>query len=67
MTGWCVEYWKIDKKPEGSHAQMREQLKYVKPEPEDISRRYFDNYPSATRFANSLFDTGTYFTQVMKG
>ena len=37
MTGWCVEYWKIDKKPEGSHAQMSEQLKYVKPEQEDIT------------------------------
>ena len=41
MSNWCVEYWKVDKRPEGSHAQMREQLKYVKPEIEDISRRYF--------------------------
>ena len=67
MSGWCVEYWKIDKKPEGSHAQMSEQLKFVKPEHKDIYRRYFDKYESATRFANSLFDTGNYFTQVMKG
>ena len=67
MSNWCVEYWKVPKRSEGSHAQMREQLKYIKPEFEDISRRYFDRYESATRFANSLFDTGTYFTQVMKG
>ena len=31
MTGWCVEYWKKEKRPEGSHAQMREQLKYERP------------------------------------
>ena len=67
MTGWCVEYWKVDKKSEGSHAQMREQLKYVKPEDKDISRRYFDKYPAATRFANSLFDSGNYYTQVVRG
>ena len=67
MTGWCVEYWKVDKRPEGSHAQMNEQLKYTRPKQEDIQRRYFDRYESATRFANSLFDTETYFTQVMKG
>ena len=67
MTGWCVEYWKVDKRPEGSHAQMNEQLKYTRPKQEDIQRRYFDRYESATRFSNSLFYTGTYFTQVMKG
>ena len=32
MSSWCVEYWKVPKKTEGSHAQMREQLKWVKPE-----------------------------------
>ena len=49
---WCVEYWNIPKRREGSHAQMSEQLKFVKPEPKDISRRYFDNYQSATSYAN---------------
>ena len=63
---WCVEYWKILKKPEGSHAQMSEQLKFVKPDHKDISRRYFDDYNSAVRFANSLFDTGKFFTQINK-
>ena len=63
---WCVEYWNIPKKLEGSHAQMSEQLKFVKPEPKDISRRYFDDYQSATRYANSLFDSGNYYTQIVK-
>ena len=49
MSNWCVEYWRIPKQPEGSHAQMREQLKYVKPDFKDIGRRYFTDYISATR------------------
>ena len=63
---WLVEYWNIPKKREGSHAQMSEQLKFVKPEPKDISRRYFDDYQSATSYANSLFDSGNYYTQIVK-
>ena len=63
---WLVEYWNIPKKREGSHAQMSEQLKFVKPEPKDISRRYFDNYQSATSYANSLFESGNYYTQIVK-
>ena len=63
---WCVEYWNISKKREGSHAQMSEQLKFVKPEPKDIYRRYFDKYESATRFAQSMFDSGNYYSQVIK-
>ena len=63
---WCVEYWNIPKRREGSHAQMSEQLKFVKPEPKDIYRRYFDDYKSATSFAQSMFDSGNYFSQVIK-
>ena len=63
---WCVEYWNIPKKREGSHAQMSEQLKFVKPEPKDIYRRYFDKYESATGFAQSMFDSGNYYSQIIK-
>ena len=65
MSSWCVEYWKAPKKTEGSHAQMREQLKWVKPDPKDISRRYFSDYKSANKFANSIFEYG-YHTNVIK-
>ena len=65
MSNWCVEYWKVDKRPEGSHAQMREQLKWVKPDPKDISRRYFSDYKSASKFAKSIFEYG-YHTNVIK-
>jgi hypothetical protein len=65
MSSWCVEYWKAPKKTEGSHAQMREQLKWVKPDPKDISRRYFSDYKSASKFAKSIFEYG-YHTNVIK-
>tara|TARA_B100000586_G_scaffold127890_1_gene92461 strand:+ start:237 stop:437 length:201 start_codon:yes stop_codon:yes gene_type:complete len=65
MSSWCIEYWKAPKKTEGSHAQMREQLKWVKPEHKDISRRYFSDYKSASKFAKSIFDYG-YHTNVIK-
>ena len=65
MSNWCVEYWKAPKKTEGSHAQMREQLKWVKPDPKDISRRYFSDYKSASKFAKSIFEYG-YHTNVIK-
>ena len=63
---WRVEYWNITKRHEGSHAQMSEQLKFVKPDPKDSHKRYFDAYKSATRFAQSMFDSGNYFSQVIK-
>ena len=67
MSNWCVEYWRIPKQPAGSHAQMKEQLKYVKPDFKDIGRRYFTDYISATRYASSLFDSGNYHTNIIKG
>ena len=63
---WCVEYWSIPKRRKGSHAQMSEQLKFVKPEPKNVNRRYFDNYQSATSYAKSLFESGNYYTQIVK-
>ena len=46
---------------------MKEQLKYVKPDFKDIGRRYFTDYISATRYASSLFDSGNYHTNIIKG
>ena len=63
---WRVEYWSIPKKHGGSHAQMREQPKFVKPDSKDTHKRYFDKYESATRFAKSLFNSGNYYSQVTK-
>ena len=65
MSSWCIEYWKAPKKTGGSHAQMREQLKWEKPEHKDISRRYFSDYKSASKFAKSIFEYG-YHTNTIK-
>ena len=65
MSSWCIEYWKAPKRTEGSHALMREQPKWVKPDPKDISRRYFSDYKSASKFAKSIFEYG-YHTNVIK-
>ena len=62
---WRVEYWKVEKKVEGSHAQMREQPKWIIPEHKDISRRYFTDYKSAKRFVKSIFEYG-YHTNVVR-
>ena len=63
---WLVEYWDIHRKTSGSHAQMSEQLKYEKPSREKIHIRYFDDYKSATSLAQSMFDSGNYYSQVIK-
>ena len=47
----CVEYWKIDKKESGSWAQMSENLHYIKPDPKDIQRRFFDTHDKANKYA----------------
>ena len=59
----CVEYWKIDKKESGSWAQMSENLHYIKPDPKDISKRFFPNYAAAMDFAKSMHDQG-YHTKI---
>ena len=59
----CVEYWKSDNKESGSWAQMRENLHFIKPDPKDISRRYFPNYKAAMSFAKSMHSQG-YFTKI---
>ena len=64
MSSYRVEYWKVEQKAEGSHALMKH-ISYVKPEHKDISRRYFSDYKSASKFAKSIFEYG-YHTNVIK-
>ena len=55
---WCVEYWKVEQKVGGSHAQMREQLHWVEPDPKIVSRRYFSTITAATEFAKTIEKDG---------
>ena len=43
---------------EGSHAQMKEQAQWEEPDPEDISRRFFDHQKDAAVFAQRMSDKG---------
>ena len=58
MNFW-VEYWNdTNKTNNGSHAQMKEQLHWVEPDPNIISRRYFSTMSAATEFAKIIEKDG---------
>ena len=58
MNFW-VEYWNdVNNKNNGSHAQMKEQLHWVEPDPNIISRRYFSTMTAATEFAKIVKKKG---------
>ena len=58
MNFW-VEYWNdTNKTDNGSHAQMKEQLHWVEPDPNIISRRYFSTMTDAIEFATTIEKSG---------
>ena len=57
MNIW-VEYFVANKSVLNNHAQMRENLKFVEPEPEHIMKRFCQSREEATTFANSLLERG---------
>mgnify|MGYP001253389799 CR=1 FL=1 len=65
MNIW-VEYWKIEDNrnhTKGNHAQMKEQAKWIEPNPEDINKRFCQSREDAQRFARSMNDKG-YHAQI---
>ena len=60
MNIW-VEYWKKENIPTlNTHAQIRENLKWVPPDPDQIQKRFCQNREEAQRFANSMQEQGHY-------
>ena len=58
MNFW-VEYWNdVNNKNNGSHAQMKEQLHWVEPDPNNISRRFFSTMTAATEFSKVVKKKG---------
>ena len=57
MSIW-VEYFKREDNRKNTHAQMKEQAKWVEPDPEDISRRFFSHQKDAAVFAQRMNDKG---------
>ena len=58
MNIW-VEYWKnLNKENNGSHAQMSENIHWIEPDPNIISRRYFSTMAAATEFSKVVKKKG---------
>ena len=47
---------------EGSHAQMKEQAKWVEPDPKDVHKRFCQNREDANQFAKSMQNQGYHAT-----
>ena len=59
MNIW-IEYWKKEEKSKNTHAQIREQAKWVEPDPKDIQKRFCQSREDANRYAESLQKQGYY-------
>ena len=61
MNIW-VEYFKYVDSRKNTLAQMREQAKWVEPDPKDVTTRFCQNREEAQRLAKSLNDQGYHVT-----
>ena len=63
MNIW-VEYWKKPRTPSlNTHAQIREQAKWIEPDPKDVQKRFCQSREDAHRFAESMQEQ-EYFTRI---
>jgi hypothetical protein len=53
MNIW-IEYWKKEDNRKNTHAQMRENVKWVEPDPKKIIKRFCQSREDANRYAKSL-------------
>ena len=61
MNIW-IEYWKKEEDRKNTHAQMRENAKWVEPDPKKIIKRFCQSREDANRYANSLQEQGYHVT-----
>ena len=61
MNIW-IEYWKKEDNRKNTHAQMRENVKWVDPDPKEIIKRFCQNREDAVIYANSLQEQGYHAT-----
>ena len=57
MNIW-IEYWKKEEKWKNTHAQIRENAKWVEPDPKDVHKRFCQSREDANRYAESLQEQG---------
>ena len=61
MNIW-IEYWKKEEDRKNTHAQMRENAKWVEPDPKKIIKRFCQSREDANRYAKSLQEQGYHVT-----
>ena len=61
MNIW-VEYIKYKDNRNNTHAQMKEQAKWVQPDPKEINRRFCQSREEAQKFAASMNEQGYHAT-----
>tara|TARA_B100000029_G_scaffold506067_1_gene588103 strand:+ start:1491 stop:1706 length:216 start_codon:yes stop_codon:yes gene_type:complete len=61
MNIW-VEYFKYDDNRKNTHAQMKEQAKWVPPDPKDVTKRFCQSRQHASALAKSLSNQGYHVT-----
>ena len=61
MNIW-IEYWKKEDNRKNTHAQMRENAKWVDPNPKEIIKRFCQSREDANKYANSLQEQGYHVT-----
>ena len=59
MNIW-IEYWKKEEKSKNTHAQIRENAKWVEPDPKDVHKRFCQSREDANRYAERLQEQGYY-------
>ena len=59
MNIW-IEYWKKEEKSKNTHAQIRENAKWVEPDPKDVHKRFCQSREDANRYTESLQEQGYY-------
>ena len=53
MNIW-IEFWKKEENRKNTHAQMRENVKWAKPDPKKIIKRFCQSREDANIYAKSL-------------
>ena len=61
MNTW-VEYFKYSDNRKNNHAQMKENAKWVAPDPSIIQKRFFDDMKDAKNFAKRMEEQGHHVT-----
>ena len=61
MNIW-IEFWKKEDNLKNTHAQMRENVKWVDPDPKEIIKRFCQSREDANKYANSLQEQGYHVT-----